>query len=299
MSNRDARPLSEKALSALVDACLEEIRQGHVRWGLPLLIALHLGFRRRTLAHFTPDWISVENGKQVVHIPQGLECNIKDDGCYQCNSEETRGPNGTLKPKTGQGEQRTIPLFESWYDFHLEEKRDTHLSEWLDHWFKTRDAGWGYEGPQFPKVLRKVAMRRHDVIADNHQGEEKLNLNRRASTKTTVPDIIPHDLRSTWATQCLKSPKSKPKTVQDWGGWENPDMVDHYRGFIGDPDGTARDGYENGPSAREDDANGTSTDVDMADVYEVYTKITNNESLDGKQYSSDVLEAAYEMIQAS
>jgi hypothetical protein len=34
------------------------------------------------------------------------------------------------------------------------------------------------------------------------------------------------------------------KTVQDWGGWKNPAMIDHYRGFVGDPTGDELDKLE-------------------------------------------------------
>jgi integrase len=291
MSNRDARPLPEKAMSAMHDAAIEEIHQGKERWGIPVLVGLHTGFRRRIVSHLADDWRSIENGQDVLQTPKRIECNIKEDGCSDCNASHTGGPDGILIPKTGNSEQRTVPIFETWYDRHLDEKRDTELGKWLDHWFRSNDAGWGYEASHLSKIIKLVAKRRHDTIADSHQGEEQFTY---AGERITAPDIIYHDLRATWATYCLKN-GVKDQTIQDWGGWETRDMLEHYRGFIGDPDGEGRDNYENDPGVEK----GEDENVDMGAVMTVYSRITDGKPVNASEYSQGVLSKAYEMVEAS
>lgn len=296
MSNRDARPLSEKGMSALHDAALEEIQQGYERWGLPVLLGLHTGARRRLITHWTDKWETIEDGERVVQTPRRTECKITEGGCRNCHSEDRKGPDGVLSPKTATSEQRTIPIFDSWYDFHEGKERDTKLPSWLDHWFKTHDAGWGFGAHRLSQVIKRVATRRHDVISTTHQGEETVTIN---CVERNVPDITFHDLRATWCTQCIRLPEIDETTIMDWGGWKSRQMIDHYRGFVGDPNGSARDAYEGGPDSVDGGSNDDNKDVDMGEVMEVYNRITDGESLDGKQYSSDVLSAAYEMVQAS
>lgn len=295
MANRDARPLPPKAHAALHDAAIEEIREGYVRWGLPVLLGLHTGLRRRLIIHYTDDWRKEADGGEEIETPKELSCTIVEGGCYTCNSKgdtTTGGPDGVLRPKTGAGQQRTVPVFETWRDTYNEETRDTELAHWLDHYFRTHDAGWGYEASNFSTtVVKRVATRRHDVIADVHQGKREVWL---GQSKAEVPDIIGHDLRASWATQCLRT-GVEDDTLMDWGGWSSREMIDHYRGYIGDPDGGQRAQYEEG----RDDSDDGSDDVDMAEVLDVYNKISENERVNPAEYDNAVLEAAYEMVEAS
>lgn len=293
MGHRDARPLSEKALSAMHDAAIEEIRQGHERWGLPTLLAIHTGMRRRLVVHFTDEWITTEDGEKVIQTPKEIECNIKEDGCKECHSVSTGGPDGVLTPKTGQGEQRTIPLFESWYDRHLNEQRETELPRWLNHWFETHDAGWGYRASNFGFVVKRVGERRYETIKEHHQGEKEMWM---SGEKEILLDLMPHDFRATFATQCIKN-GVEDSTLQDWAGWETIEMVNHYRGFVGDPDGTERGKYEDGRA--DENEEGANSDVDMAEVVNVYSSITEGKQINPTEYDEAVLEAAYEMVQAS
>jgi hypothetical protein len=141
-------------------------------------------------------------------------------------------------------------------------------------------------------VIKRVAMRRHDVIADTHQGEEEGWVGQR---KRTIPNIIGHDLRASWATQALRC-GVEDDTLMDWGGWKTREMIDHYRGFIGDPDGGQRTQYEEG---RDNGDSDDSEDVDMAEVLRVYNKISENKRINPAEYDNAVLEAAYEMVDAS
>jgi integrase len=294
MSNRDAKPLSEKAMSAFHDACIEEIRQGKERYGIPALLGLHTGLRRRLIVHFREEWLTEQRGNDAIQTPKELPCKIKEGGCSYCNDPRSGGPDGYVRPKTGNSEQRTIPIFDTWYDYHLDKKRDTELAKWLNHWYTRNDgAGWGYEKENLGNVIKIIAKRRHDVISENHEGEEERWLEGR---KQTIPDIITHDLRATWATQCLRTGVDDT-TLMDWAGWKSVDMVSHYRGFIEDPEGTERKKYEEGRKGSDDDSN--NTDVDMAEVVEVYSKITEGETVNPAEYDNAVLEAAYEMIEAS
>jgi hypothetical protein len=82
----------------------------------------------------------------------------------------------------------------------------------------------------------------------------------------------------------------------DWGGWKTREMIDHYRGFIGDPDGGQRTQYEEG---RDNGDSDDSEDIDMAEVLRVYNKISENKRINPAEYDNAVLEAAYEMVDAS
>ena len=298
MANRDARPLPPKAHAALHEAAIEEIHQGYIRWGLPVLLGLHTGLRRRLIVHYADNWRGESKNGEEIQTPKEISCTIAEDGCYNCNSKggtTTGGPDGVLRPKTSTGQQRTIPVFDTWYDTYNEETRETELSKWLDHYFQTHDAGWGYESENFSsEVINRVAMRRHDTIADTHQGEKEIWL---SAGKRTVPDIIGHDLRASWATQCLRT-GVEDDTLMDWAGWKTRDMIDHYRGFIGDPDGGQKSKYEEG---RGDNGGGSddSEDVDMGKALEVYNKINENGRINPAEYDNAVLETAYEMVEAN
>lgn len=294
MSNRDARPLSEKAMSAFHDACIEEIHQGMERRGIACLLGLHTGLRARLIVHFADDWREQQDGHEVIQTPKQLECTIREDGCDYCHQERSRGPDGFLRPKTGQSEQRTIPIFDTWYDHYREEKRETELQEWLDHWFKSHEsgAGWGYQRSGWRAAVKNVAARRHDIISREHEGEEEATL---SGVTSIYPDIIGHDLRATWTVQCLRTGVDD-RTLMDWGGWADAQMIEHYRDFIGDPEGTERKKYESGNRGDDGDDN---NDVDMEQVYEVYSAITEGHQVNPAEYDNAVLEAAYEMVNAS
>lgn len=238
--SRDARPFSPKAHAAMFEAALEEINQGEVKYGLPVLLGLFTGLRKRLLVHYVDSWRSeTENGDQI-QIPKQIQCTISDDGCYQCHDEKTRGPDGFLRPKTGQGEQRTIPIPTTWYDTFNGEKRETELSNWLDWYFKGNET-WGYTRSDFGAIVWKVASRRHDTIATEHEGE--VERNPFGGSTRIVPDVQPHDLRASWCAQCLRMGVNDT-TLMDWGGWKHAEMIDHYRSFIGDPTGSERDKLE-------------------------------------------------------
>ena len=82
----------------------------------------------------------------------------------------------------------------------------------------------------------------------------------------------------------------------DWGGWADAQMIEHYRDFIGDPEGTERKKYESGNRGDDGDDN---NDVDMEQVYEVYSAITEGHQVNPAEYDNAVLEAANEMVNAS
>lgn len=226
-----------------VDAIEEEIEQTGYKYALPIQLDLFTGLRKRLNVHYVDDWREkAKNGYQI-NTPKQTQCTLDPDGCYKCNQDKTRGEDGVLKPKTGQSEQRTIPIPETWMDFHKGEKRKTHLNKRLDEWFAINDT-WAFGRGNHMHALYKIAVRRHDKLVELHQGESD---NPRQvpghSSKRKTPDIQYHDLRATWATQCLRSGVSTT-TVQDWGGWANSNMIDHYRGFVGDPSGDELDKLE-------------------------------------------------------
>lgn len=233
---RDARPLTIEGLSVFADAIEEEIEQNGYKYALPIQLDLFTGLRKRLVTHYVDEWREEGKNGYQINTPKEIACTIDPDGCFKCNQNKTNGKIGHLKPKTGLSEQRTIPVPETWMDFHKGKKRETHLNKRLDEWFAINDT-WAFGRAQQRRALYKIAVRRHDKLVELHQGESD---NPRYvpghSAKRVTPDIQYHDLRATWATQCLRS-GVKTTTVQDWGGWSNPDMINHYRGFVGDPTG--------------------------------------------------------------
>lgn len=240
--SRDARPLPDKSMAALVDAAHEEIYQGHEHWGLIVLLGLFTGFRKRVLVHFTDSWLQETADGYEVHFAGAERCTIDDDGgCVRCNDPETRGQDGFLKAKTGQGDKRTVPIPNTWYDTYNEEKRETELVELLDVYFKTHDT-WEIQGSMVNKIVWKVASRRHDVIKNNHQGEAERAVSRGYKI---LPDVQVHDLRASWCAQCLRMGVDET-TIMDWFGWSDASMINRYRSFIGDPTGSERKKIEGG-----------------------------------------------------
>lgn len=237
---RDARPLSVEALSVFADAIEEEIEQDGYKYALPIQLDLFTGLRKSINVHYVDNWREEGKNGYQINVPKQTQCTIEPDGCYKCHLDKSRGEDGILKPKTGQSEQRTTPVPKTWMDFHKGEKRKTNLNKRLDEWFAIND-NWAFKRSSHVRALYKIAVRRHDKLTELHQGESK-NPRRVPgySSKRKTPDIQYHDLRATWCTQCLRSGVNTT-TVQDWGGWANTDMIDHYRGFVGDPSGTEID----------------------------------------------------------
>lgn len=277
---RDARPLNPRAMAAMHDAAIEEIHQGKERYGIPVLMDLHTGLRLRLLVHYDDSWRSATENGDEISTPKQVPCTINKDGCPFCCKDRSNGPNGFIRPKTGQGEQRTIPIFETWYDTYNGGERDTELKQWLDHWFRTHDAGWGYNRDSVSDAVYSVAQRRHDVLVEEHEGAvERKVLNE----KKVVPWVMVHDLRATFATQCLRT-KVDDTTIMDWLGWTNPRMLNHYRGFVGDPDGTERENYN---------AGGGEDDPSAADLIQF---LANQGMLDGESVDEEALKTLSDQL---
>jgi hypothetical protein len=240
--SRDARPFPAKSMAAMVEASKEEIRQGKEKWGLFVLLGLFTGFRKRILVHFTDDWLQETADGYEIHLPMSEECTIEPGGgCDYCNKDKSRGDDGFLKPKTPQGEQRTVPVPNTWGDTYNEETKETELAEFLDHYFEFNDT-FRISRTNASIPVWRVAQRRHEEIKKNHQGEVKRWV---GSGKETVPDVQVHDLRASWCGQNLRMGVNET-TLMDWGGWKNPQMINHYRSFIGDPTGSEREKVEGG-----------------------------------------------------
>ena len=243
---REAEPLDVRPLSDFNDACLEEIHQGNEHWGLLCLLALHTGLRRRITAHYTDSWRSDSVDGQKIELPSGkTPCTIEEGGCSSCCKSELSYEDGYFGVKKNTaGEGRNIPIWRTWMDYHQDETRQTHLAELLDSYFRTNDS-WGVTPNRLTRIVKTVAERRHNVIAEHHEGEVEYWID---NTKRTVPDIHFHDLRATWATQCLRT-GVETNQLMDWAGWETPEMVQKYRSKLDDPSGENRSRYAQGRSS--------------------------------------------------
>lgn len=244
---RPAKPLSPVALSVWIDACLEEISQGNEHWGIACLLATHTGLRRNILSHYTDDWRMEGTNGQVISLPAGqTACPLQHDGCYHCNRERYSADPGFFRVKKHTaGADRTIPVWEEWYDYHIDERRETHLPEYLDAYFTTNNT-FGFHPSTFAKIVKRVAMRRHDTIANHHQGEAEYYL---FNSQKIAPNLKAHDLRATWCTQCLRT-QVPTDNIMDWGGWSSREMIDHYRDEMNDVSGEGRKAYRVGAGGR-------------------------------------------------
>jgi integrase len=143
--------------------------------------------------------------------------------------------------KNTEGVGREVPVWKRWIDYHKGKSRPTELPKWLDHYFTNNDS-FGFSVNHFGKVVKRVAERRGEIIADHHEGmiERQMGNKRRV-----VPDIKVHDLRATWATQCLRA-GIEDEQLMDWAGWKSRDMIDRYRSELNDPSGENTKKYAQG-----------------------------------------------------
>lgn len=248
---RQAKPLDPRALSAWHDACVEEIHQGKEGNGAACLLATHTGFRKRIVVHYTDRWRIESGDGEKFSLPAGCTaCTIDDDGCYHCQKSRYSCEDGFFQVKKDtEGVGREVPVWEEWIDYHKDESRPTELPKWLDHVFTTNDS-FGFSVNHFQTLVKRVATRRHDIIADHHEGEVERWI---GVNKKTVPDIKPHDLRATWATQCLRAGVEDTQ-LMDWAGWVSREMVDRYRSELNDPSGENTKRYAKGRNSEGMDA---------------------------------------------
>jgi hypothetical protein len=248
---RQAEPLDPKALSVWHDACIEEINQGNEHWGLSCLLATHSGFRERIVGHYTDRWRieSSNETDQKFSLPEGqTACTLEPDGCYHCHQDKYSCDDGFfMVKKDTEGVGRELPLWNEWIDYYRDEVRPTHLSKWLNHYFMNNDS-FGFAPSHLGKVVNEVAKRRHETIADQHEGE----VERRVTTgeREVVPWVKPHDLRATWATQCLRAGVDDEQ-LMDWAGWNTRQMIDRYRDKLNDPSGENTKRYARGRGGEE------------------------------------------------
>lgn len=241
---RQAEPLDPRALSAWHDACLEEIHQGHEHWGVLCLLGTHTGLRKRILSHYDDSWrIEGADGREKLSLPNGqVRCTVDEDGCNHCHTDKFSGDDGFFQiKKNTAGVGREVPVWEHWMDYHQSKSRPTELPQWLDHYFTANDS-FGIRPDAVGRIVLQVAKRRHDIIATQHEGEAERWVGK---SKKVVPDLKPHDLRATWATQCLRVGIDNEQ-LMDWAGWSTRTMIDRYRSKLNDPSGQNTDRYAYG-----------------------------------------------------
>lgn len=249
--SRQAKPLDPTALSAFHDCCIEEIHQAKERRGLLCLLGIHTGLRKRIIAHYTDDWRVSSSGEtdEKFSFPKGtIACTIEEDGCAHCDRDQYSGDDGFFGVKKNtSGGGREVPVWEEWMDYHQGEYRDTQLPKWLDHFFAANDSV-GYTVDHLSEIIKRVATRRFDTITEQHEGEDEQWI---GSVKKTIPDIKTHDLRASWAQQCLRVGVDDEQ-LMDWAGWSTRGMVDRYRSELNDPSGENTKKYARGREGERD-----------------------------------------------
>jgi hypothetical protein len=245
--HREARPLSIRPLSHWHDACIEEIHNGNENWGVACLLMTHTGIRKRIGSHYTDKWREDGAGGEKISLPAGqYPCTLQEGGCCTCTHERYSGDDGYFMVKQGtSGQGRSIPVWDEWYDYHKGKSRPTELSKWLDHYFANHDS-FGFGPDQLTTIVPKVASRREGVIISEHEGKKEISVTVGGEYgREEVPDIQPHDLRATWAQQCLRVGIDDDQ-LMDWAGWKGRDMIDKYRKGLDDPSGENRAAYGKG-----------------------------------------------------
>ena len=138
------------------------------------------------------------------------------------------GQNGT--PKTENG-VRAVPIPPKMECYHTGETIQLPANSLIQaHFVGNQTIGrssgsirrWFYKLAKHSNLMEM--MDTHDVTPDGFE------------SPITIPDVQLHDLRASWAAQCLRSGVSR-YTVRDWGGWSGLDMVDRYAKYVGDPGG--------------------------------------------------------------
>lgn len=196
---------------------------------------IHLGIRNQELGHMEEDWLEDGPHGLQVRIPRRTKC-WKDGGCQECRDDDNGAPPGFWSPKTDHG-ARVIPVPSDYQNHYLDEREEIELPSLLRSWLKLN-------GP--------MAMSRNKVrhIVYKLAQETKIHeLQGRGLVERTIsrdpelyPDIYVHDLRGSWACQCIRSECNRFR-VRDWGGWGDVSMLNKYVRFVGGGNGEDRIKY--------------------------------------------------------
>jgi len=214
---RDAYPLNAEQYSHWVDF----LKSDHWiidRVPQPALVAIWsmtvCGLRIGESAELSRSWLQAgANGSQIT-IP-------KIDGGWT--------------PKTGSG-SRSVPVPLKMEDHHSGETVQLPAERLMQAYFVGSETV-SREVYCIRSWVYKIAMQTD--LAEMGLGTVKTTVAGSKDGQTEIPDIMPHDLRASWAVQCLRSDVNR-YTVRDWGGWKKTDMVDRYAKFVGDPSGKER-----------------------------------------------------------
>lgn len=196
---------------------------------------LHLGLRNQTISHMKEDWLEDgPNGLQV-RVPRQEEC-YKFGGCCHCQGEENNAPDGYWSPKTPTS-ARVVPVPSHFENHHTGEREETGLHSLLRNFYELEEAiGVGRQ-----TILRWVG----EIGLDGgiHEIQSRGLVTKMAGDgEKMYPDLVAHDLRGSWACQCVRSDVNRFR-IRDWGGWRDVSTLNKYVRFVGGGDGSERQKY--------------------------------------------------------
>lgn len=218
MPSRNAKPLPPEAYKILIDMLLSDhevldrcpLGAQISIWGMAVC-----GLRIGESAEISRTWHNMTASGSELHIP---------DESYDPNSDSEG-----WSPKTHSG-VRSVPIPQTMKCHATGERIQIPFGRLLQSYFVgLSEVNRGSQSIR--NWLYKIV--RHTTLTEL-LGEKTVDL---ASKKRIMTaQIIPHDLRATWATQALRSDVGR-YTIRDWGGWENTEMIDRYAKYVGDPSG--------------------------------------------------------------
>lgn len=223
MGRREQLPLTSRGLAKFVDG-IEKLEKPKSKLICKLLV--FTGLRNQTVGHLSKEWVEDGMNGMQIRVPRKSECRIgKGVGsCADCDGD-------MWVPKSEAG-ARVVPVMGEWTDHYNGVKRSSGLPDLLNWYFTENDVVGGSRNA-INRVVKRAAL--HGGL-HNEQGRGFVEMH---DLSEPVPDVMPHDLRGSWACQCIRSDINKFR-VRDWGGWADVSMLNKYARFVGDVNGDER-----------------------------------------------------------
>lgn len=187
------------------------------------------GLRNQAVSHLSKGWVEDGMNGMQIRVPRESVCNIGESESGACSTCSKRG--GVWVPKTDSG-SRLVPVVGEWHDHYNDVRKPTGLPDLLNWYFTENDVVGG------SKKLINRAVKRAALHGGLHN-EQSRGFVEMSDMDEPVPDVMPHDLRGSWACQCIRSDINKFR-IRDWGGWADVSMLNKYARFVGDVNGDER-----------------------------------------------------------
>ena len=218
MARREQLPLNSRGLVKFVDG-IEKLEKPKSKLICKLLV--FTGLRNQAVAHLSKEWVEDGMNGMQIRVPRESVCDIGESGaCATCSE---RG--GVWVPKSDAG-ARLVPVVDEWYDHYNDVRKPSGLPDLLN-WFFTENDVVGGSRNLINRAVKRAAL--HGNL-HNEQGRGFVEMD---DMPEPVPDVMAHDLRGSWACQCIRSDIMKFR-IRAWGGWSVVLLLDKYARCVGD-----------------------------------------------------------------